>query len=73
MEGAVPFCDTPGQSAVVGVAAGTVGGVLGIVFGIDLWGVVAVACLLAIAGDLGAHAVRGDDPFQAALRAVRGR
>ena len=65
-----PFCDTPGQSAIVGVLAGLAGGLVGIALGLEPAGVVAVAAALALAGDLGAHLLRGDDQFRAAVRQV---
>ena len=65
-----PFCDTPGQSAIVGVLAGLAGGLVGIALGLETAGVVAVAAALALAGDLGAHLLRGDDQFRAAVRQV---
>ena len=66
----IPFCDTPGQSAIVGVLAGLVGGLAGLALGLETAGVVAVAAALAFAGDLGAHLLRGDDQFRAAVRQV---
>jgi hypothetical protein len=66
----IPFCDTPGQSAIVGVLAGLAGGLAGIALGLETAGVVAVAAALALAGDLGAHLLRGDDQFRAAVRRV---
>ncbi|MFW5963678.1 MAG: hypothetical protein ACOCQM_02340 [Natronomonas sp.] len=67
MERTVPFCDTPEQSAVVGVIAGLLGGAVGVVLG---WGPISVALtagLLAVIGDIGTHAVRGDEQFRNAL------
>jgi LytS/YehU family sensor histidine kinase len=66
----IPFCDTPGQSAIVGVLAGLAGGLAGVSLGLETAGVVAVAAVLALTGDVGAHLLRGDDQFQAAVRQV---
>ncbi|MUV86146.1 hypothetical protein GJ631_06045 [Natronomonas sp. CBA1123] len=63
----VPFCDTPEQSAVVGVVAGLLGGAVGVVLGWGPVGVAVAAGVLAAIGDLGTHAVRGDEQFQKAL------
>lgn len=68
----VPFCDTPGQSALVGVLAGTLGGLLGVALDLTPATVVAVAALLAVAGDIGGHLVRRDDQFVAAVRQLTG-
>ena len=70
MVSAIPFCDTPGQSAIVGVLAGLAGGLAGVALGLETAGVVAVAAALAFAGDVGTHLLRGDDQFRAAVRQV---
>jgi hypothetical protein len=67
----VPFCDTPGQSLVVGVAAGVAGGLAGAAAGLGTAGVVALAAGLALVGELGGHLLRGDEQFRAAVRQVR--
>jgi hypothetical protein len=68
----VPFCDTPGQSLLVGVAAGTVGGATGLAAGIGVVGVVALTVGLALVGELLGHLLRGDRQFEDAVRQVRG-
>jgi len=70
MAAEIPFCDTPGQSALVGVLAGAVGGLVGLAAGLGTTGVVGVAAALAVVCDLGGHALRGDDQFRAAVRQV---
>lgn len=72
MERTVPFCETPGQSVAIGVFSGVIGGVLGLLLGFGLGSVVAVACLLAVVGDIGAHAVRRDAQFREAIAQLRG-
>lgn len=71
MRDVVTFCDTPEQSAAVGVAAGVIGGVAGLWVGLGTQGVVAVAGGLALAGDLGVHVLRGDEQFVAAGEHIR--
>lgn len=66
----VPFCDTPGQSAVVGVLAGGVGGIAGLAGDLGTPAVAALAGALAIVGELAAHGLRGDAQFRAAMRQV---
>lgn len=73
MECTVPFCDTPEQSVVVGVVAGLLGGAVGVVPGWGPIGVALAAGVLAVIGDLGAHAVRGDEQFRKALEQLGSR
>ena len=70
MVSAIPFCDTPGQSAIIGVLAGLAGGLAGLALGLETVGVVAVATVLALTVDVGAHLLRGDDQYRAAVRQV---
>lgn len=56
----LPFCDTPEQSAVIGVGSGLLGGGIGLATGLDATGVVALAASLAFAGELAGHAAAGD-------------
>lgn len=56
----VPFCDSPGQSLVVGLGAGFAGGLTGIALGLDAVGVVVLAGGLALLGEVAGHAIRGD-------------
>jgi hypothetical protein len=67
----VPFCDTPGQSVVVGVGSGLLGGGGGIAVGLGPAGVAALAGGLALVGDLIGHAFRGDAVFREASEQVR--
>lgn len=69
----VPFCDTPGQSAVVGLLAGVAGGVGGITLGLGAPSVAGIAAALAIGGELVGHLVRRDEQFRAAVRQVTDR
>lgn len=69
----VPFCDTPGQSVVVGLLSGAVGGLAGVAIGLGAPGVVTLAAALAIGGELLGHVVWGDQQFRAAIRQVRGQ
>jgi hypothetical protein len=68
----VPFCDTPGQSLLVDVAAGAVGGVTGVAAGLGVGGVVAPAAALVLVGELLGHLLRGDEQFGDAVRQARG-
>jgi hypothetical protein len=56
----LPFCDTPERMAVIGAASGLVGGVVGLVAGLDVIGVVGLAGALAVAGEMAGHAADGD-------------
>ncbi|WP_254830214.1 hypothetical protein [Haloglomus salinum] len=56
----LPFCDTPEQSAVIGVGSGLVGGGVGLAAGLDATGVVVLAGTLAFAGEMAGHAEAGD-------------
>jgi hypothetical protein len=67
------FCDTPRQSAVAAVAGGLLGGPPRVALGLDAVGVAVLAGLLGGLTDLGAHVVRGDAQFRAALAQVRER
>lgn len=58
------YCDSPAQSVVVGVGAGLFGGLAGVALSLDLLGVVLVASVLAVVGELLAHARRGDLPIR---------
>jgi len=71
MAPSIPFCDTPGQSALVGMAGGLLGGIAGIALGLDTVGVAVLAGVLGGGGDLGAHLLRRDEQFEAALAALR--
>lgn len=66
-------CDTPRQSAVAAVAGGLVGGAAGVAVGLDVLGVAVLAGLLGGLGDVGAHLLRGDAQFRAAVAQVRDR
>lgn len=66
----VPFCDTPAQSAAVGVLARVAGGGVGLAAGLESPGVAAVATALAVGG---APPTPGDDQFRAAVRQITGR
>ena len=66
------YCETPGQSLVVALAAGLLGGLAGAAVGLGAVGVVALAAGLAVAGELAGHLLRGDDQFWRAVRQVRG-
>lgn len=67
----IPFCDTPWQSVAAALTGGVVGGVGGLALGLDPTGVVVLAGVLGGLGDLGAHVVRRDPQFVAALREAR--
>ncbi|MFB6205859.1 MAG: hypothetical protein ABEJ05_04950 [Haloglomus sp.] len=56
----LPFCDTPEQSAVIGVGSGLLGGGVGLAAGLDAGAVAALAGGLALAGELAGHAAAGD-------------
>jgi hypothetical protein len=66
-----PFCDTPGQSVAVGLLSGLVGGGVGLAAGLDAVAVAALAGLLALGGEVGAHVVRGDEQWREAIAALR--
>ena len=67
----VPFCETPGQSAVVGVAAGLLAGGVGVASALEPAAVVALAAGLALVGEAAGHLLRGDPQFRAAVERVR--
>lgn len=67
----IPYCETPWQSVAAAVAGGVVGGTTGVALGLDPTGVVVLAGLLGGGSDLGAHLVRRDPQFVAAVEAVR--
>lgn len=56
---------------VAAMGAGLLGGAVGLALGIDLLAVGAIAGLLAALGDIGAHVIRRDEQFRAALGQVR--
>jgi len=64
-------CDTPGQSLVVSLASGLLAGGVGLSLGFDPVAVAALAGAFAVAGELAAHVVRGDEQWRAAVAAVR--
>jgi hypothetical protein len=64
-------CETPGQSAAVALASGGVAGGAGLTLGVEPLAVVALAATLAVAGEVAAHAVRGDDQWRDAVARVR--
>ena len=66
------YCETPGQSLLVALLAGLLGGVAGVAVGLGAAGVVALAAGLAVVGELAGHLLRGDDQFRRAVRQVRG-
>ncbi|MFQ3319036.1 MAG: hypothetical protein ACI8UR_000217 [Natronomonas sp.] len=68
----VPFCDTPGQSVVIGLLAGAIGGAVGLLVGLQPLGVAVVAGMLALVGELAGHLLRGDQQFRDAVQQVRG-
>ena len=67
----VPFCETPGQSAVVGVAAGLLAGGVGVASALEPAAVVALAAVLALVGETAGHLSCGDRQFRAAIERVR--
>lgn len=56
----LPFCDTPERMAIIGAVSGLVGGGVGLAAGFDVVGVVVLASVLAVAGELAGHAADGD-------------
>jgi hypothetical protein len=56
----LPFCDTPEQSALIGLGSGLLGGGIGLAVGLDGTGVVALAGGLAFASEMAGHAAAGD-------------
>ena len=67
----IPYCETPWQSVGAAVAGGVGGGLAGVALGLDPPSVVALAGALGGLGDIGAHVVRRDPQFVAALREAR--
>ena len=67
----VAFCETPGQSAVVGVATGLLAGGVGVASTLEPAAVVALAAGLALVGETAGHLLRGDRQFRAAVERVR--
>jgi len=59
------LCETPGQSVVVAVAAGLVGGAAALVGGLDAVGAAAIAGVVALVGELAGHLLRRDAQFEA--------
>jgi hypothetical protein len=67
----VPFCERPGQSAVVGVLSGLAGGAVGLAAGLGPAGVAGLAGGLALVGELLGHAVAdGPDPDEGSAGAA---
>jgi hypothetical protein len=64
-------CDTPGQSLVVSLASGLLAGGFGLSVGFGPLAVAALAGAFAVAGELAAHAVRGDEQWRAAVASIR--
>lgn len=56
----LPFCDTPERMALIGAVSGLVGGGVGLAAGLDVLGVVVLASVLAVAGEMAGHATDGD-------------
>jgi hypothetical protein len=68
----MPFlCETPGQSVLVAVAAGLLGGATALLGGLDAVGAAGVAALVALLGELAGHLLGRDAQFEAALSALR--
>ena len=65
-------CDTPLQSVVVSLASGGIAGGLGLVVDLGIVPVALLAAACALAGEVGAHAVRGDDQWRAAVARLSG-
>lgn len=61
-------CETPEQSLAAGVLGGLTAGLAGLALGLGPVGVVLVAVVIAATLDLGAHLVRRDPQFEAALQ-----
>lgn len=64
-------CDTPGQSLIVMLASGVLAGGLGLSLGFGPLAVAALAGTFALVGELGAHVVRSDEQWRAAVASVR--
>jgi hypothetical protein len=56
----LPFCDTPERMAVISAGSGLMGGGVGLAAGFDVIGVVILASVLAVAGEMVGHAADGD-------------
>ena len=67
----VPGCETPGQSLAAGAVGGLTAGVVGLAANLGVVAVVALAVLVAASLDIGAHLLRRDPQFEAALSSVR--
>jgi len=65
-------CDTPLQSVVVSLASGGIAGGLGLAADLGIASVALLAAACALAGEVGAHAVRGDDQWRAAVARLSG-
>ncbi|MFC7176075.1 hypothetical protein [Halosegnis marinus] len=64
-------CDTPGQSLVVMLVAGLLAGGAGLAAGLGPVAVALLAGALALVGEVGAHVVRGDPQWRAAVASLR--
>ena len=65
-------CDTSLQSVAVSLASGGVAGGLGLVADLGIVPVALLAAVCAFAGEVGAHAVRGDDQWRAVVARLSG-
>lgn len=68
----IPYCETPWQSVVAAVGGGLIGGLVALLFGLAFIETLVLAGLLGGLGDLGAHLLRRDPQFEAAVARVRG-
>lgn len=65
------ICETPGQSVVAAITGGLGGGILGLWAGVAPLSAVVLAGVLGGCADLGAHLLRRDEQFQAAVASLR--
>ena len=65
-------CDTPLQSVAVSLVSGGLAGGLGLAADLGIVPVALLASACALAGELAAHAVRGDDAWRATVATLHG-
>lgn len=65
-------CDTPLQSVAVSLISGGLAGGVGLAADLGLVPVALLAGGAALAGEVGAHTVRGDDGWRATVAWLRG-